>query len=77
MIEILKLYAANKWGSCNFCTEKGNQVYDVKSDNPNRNMVITICEPCLTELIRIYQDDKDSEKNKTTGTEQSNSQKSG
>ena len=36
---------------CNFCTRKGEDfVWEVSSSDPNRNLVIAICNTCMEEL---------------------------
>lgn len=42
-----------KEGGCNFCTgiaSVAKYVWQVSSSNPNRNLVLRICDNCMTEI---------------------------
>ena len=38
-------------GGCNFCTEKGHKLFEVRSTNENRRHVIRICAECFQALM--------------------------
>jgi hypothetical protein len=48
---------AGKEGSCNFCVDKlHTKVYILKSNHPQRNLVIKLCSRCMFELIKYIID---------------------
>lgn len=49
----VKLLLAYSWRSCNMCTrrDEGLRIYEVTSDDPDRNLTLALCEVCLEELM--------------------------
>lgn len=45
--------SSTRMGNCNFCTRGEdivNPIYEIKSSNENRHMVVVMCSKCLEEL---------------------------
>lgn len=45
--------------SCNFCTKRDQTIYEISSNDPDRNLVISICNDCLNDIVKIKMLDTD------------------
>jgi len=37
--------------NCNFCTRPNRKIFEIFSTNPDRNIVIYICDMCLIKIM--------------------------
>lgn len=38
-------------GSCNFCTDRSDSVWVIRSRHPDRRLVVMVCDACAKSLV--------------------------